>query len=277
MEFSKYEAAGNDFIVVNAIEKEDGVERSTAVAMCDRRRGVGADGLIQLLPSEVADVGMRIINADGSDAEMCGNGIRALHLFALDQRIASGHTLDVETAAGVRRVEMLEATEGTNLFTVRMGGPVMKRGDIPMSGNPAEEAIGVLLPLDDVRSVRVTCLSMGNPHCVIFVDDPREVDVEEIGPIVENHEVFPGRTNVEFASMRDGQTILARVWERGVGETPACGTGACACLVAARLNGIAGERARVVLPGGELTVEWADNDVHLTGEARRVFSGRWQG
>lgn len=271
MRFFKYEATGNDFIMIDAWSRgaESDPDPGTVRRMCDRHRGVGADGVITLSPSGVADVRMRIINADGTDAEMCGNGVRALFLFALDLGVATGDRLTVETPAGIRSVARSRGRDG-DAFTVGMGRPSWLRKEIPMKGEG--DAIGVRLDLDG-GTVRATCVSMGNPHCVVFVDDVDSYTVEESGRALERHPSFPERTNVEFVQVAGGGRVKARVWERGVGETMACGTGSCAILVAANLNGLAGRAATVVLPGGELFVEWREEEVLLTGPARRVFDG----
>jgi diaminopimelate epimerase len=225
-----------------------------------------------MLPSEVADLRMRITNADGTEAEMCGNGVRALFLFALDRGALSGDSMVVQTPAGPRPA----LSAGPGKVTVGMGSPSCRRGDIPVEGPREEEAIDIEVPLDD-GPLLATCVSMGNPHCVVFVEDVDRFPVESTGPAIENHQMFPDRTNVEFVQVLGGDTLTVRVWERGVGETMACGTGACACVVAASLKGLTGRRASVSLPGGLLEVDWGASQVMLTGPARHVYDGKTVG
>ncbi len=270
MEFSKYEATANDFIMLDRTSGGPVPPADVVRALCDRHTGVGADGVILMLPSKSADLAMRIFNADGSEAQMCGNGARALFRFALDRGAASGESLLLETAAGLKTVTVAGGARGRGLFTVEMGAPSWMREDIPVSGTG--DAVGIALEFPD-RSFTATCVSMGNPHCVLFVDDVDAYPVREVGPLVENHEMFPERTNVEFVQVVDPVRLRARVWERGVGETMACGTGACASVVAASLNELTGKKVSVSLPGGDLGVEWNESGVLLTGPARRVFEG----
>jgi len=272
MEFSKYEATGNDFILVDGLSTEPELSGAAIRELCDRRRGVGADGVILMLPSRVSDLRMRIFNADGSEAEMCGNGIRALSLFAIDRGILEGPQIIVETAAGEKTVKLSGVRDDGTVFTVDMGKPSLLRGEIPMGGPPDTEPIGIDLPIDG-GALKATCVSMGNPHCVIFVENVGDCPVADIGSRVENHVLFPERTNVELVEVSNKERLMARVWERGVGETLACGTGACASLVAAKLNGMCGDRADVVLPGGSLEVMWDQGPVFLSGPARHVYDG----
>jgi diaminopimelate epimerase len=273
MEFSKYEATANDFIMLDRMSEGPRATAEDAVRLCERRTGIGADGIIELLPSAACDLRMRILNADGSEAEMCGNGLRALHLFALDQGVLDKDEVSVETLAGPRAVKRIAGPQGSQAFTVNMGKPETLRSKIPVTGPGNESAVGVEIPLSG-GAVTATCVSMGNPHCVIFVDDIDECLVESIGPRIETHEMFPERTNVEFVHVASGGVLEARVWERGVGETMACGTGACAALVAASLNGLCSKRASVVMPGGRLELDWTEDGVLMTGPARHVFDGK---
>jgi diaminopimelate epimerase len=278
MEFSKYEATGNDFIMVDGLSSRPPELSPEEIGrLCDRHTGVGADGVIFLLPSETADARMRIFNVDGSEAEMCGNGLRALALFMEERGLIEGPAkegaLSVETAAGARQVTGAGAGKAGRLFTVDMGTPAYTRASVPMSGPPDEAAIGVTVHIDESLDMVATCVSMGNPHCVFFIDDIYDFPVETVGPAVEANELFPSKTNVEFVRVVDASRLAARVWERGVGETMACGTGACAAAVAARLNGLAGDLVTVWLAGGELEVKW-DGNLLMTGPARRVFDGR---
>jgi diaminopimelate epimerase len=272
MEFAKYEATGNDFIMIDGLADQGQLPPDLIRIMCDRRKGIGADGIIVMAKSTTSDLRMRVYNADGSEAEMCGNGIRALFLFAMDRGVMSGRKIKVETGAGERLIEFADNCGDEKVFTVDMGRPAYRYADIPMKGLPEAEAIGVKIPLDG-RSLEATCVSIGNPHCVVFVDDAASYPVAELGPLVETHPLFPQRTNVEFVEARDRERLVVRIWERGVGETLACGTGACASLVASKLNGKCGERATVMVPGGTLEVRWGQGSVFLTGPARHVYDG----
>jgi len=274
MDFSKYEATANDFIMLDRMSGGPETGAAESVRLCDRRTGIGADGVIEVFPSQACDIRMRITNADGSEAEMCGNGVRALFLFALDRGITGADEITVETLAGRKAARKAGSARGLSLFSVDMGAPGYKRGDIPMAGEPGEEAVGVEVELEGGPVVKATCVSMGNPHCVVFVDDVSGCAVESLGARLETHPLFPARTNVEFVKVTADDALEVRVWERGVGETMACGTGACAALVAANLNGFTGKRASVSLPGGRLEVEWSESGVVLTGPARRVFDGK---
>ena len=269
MEFFKYEASANDFIILDGrFAPPPRVEWIRAA--CERHTGVGADGVIVLLPSKECDLAMRIFNPDGSEAEMCGNGIRALALFAADIGITDSDEISVETMAGTRSVVRVGAGSPA-MFRVCMGLPLYRRKDIPMKGPAEEEAIDVALHLGPEK-VRATCVSMGNPHCVVM-EWPEGSRFEALGSEIERLPVFPERTNVEFVEIMNPGSIKVRVWERGAGETMACGTGACAALVASSLQGLTRKTATVSLPGGDLLVEWLDDGVYLTGPARKVFQG----
>ncbi len=257
---------GNDFIVIDARRKQIANPGQLAKRLCRRHFSIGADGLILIKPSKRADYRMRIFNPDGSEAEMCGNGIRCFAKYLYDRKITKKHLIEVETKAGVVKPEI-----SGNRIRVDMGMPLLTRSDIPMLGK-SESAINETLTLKDSKA-RITAVSMGNPHAVIFVNDLNTYPVEKIGPEVENHPIFPNRTNVEFVEVINKGKLKVRVWERGVGETLACGTGACASLVAAVLNHRTEKRAEVHLAGGMLTVEWSNNNIFLTGPAEEVFNG----
>lgn len=262
LRFTKMHGLGNDFVVIEDLRAEVDLEPEAAAWLCDRNFGVGADGVILVRPAtgRDADLSWVLYNADGSLPESCGNGIRCLARFVSDHGLlpAERETLTVETLGGPRRVRIVRGPGGGfAAATVDMGEPVL--------GDPLES---------DVGPVRVTCLSMGNPHAVVFVDDVDVAPVHEVGPLVETDPAFPGRTNVEFAQVLSTDRIRLRVWERGVGETLACGTGACATLVAAALAGRTGREATIDLPGGELVVRWDDDGrVLMTGPAATVFEG----
>ncbi|MBQ7704980.1 MAG: diaminopimelate epimerase [Selenomonadaceae bacterium] len=262
--FEKWQGCGNDFVIINSIHTEKIDDAEKIIKMCDRHFGIGADGVIYVLPSEVADVRMRIFNADGSEAEMCGNGIRCFTKFLLG---TSSGSLNVETGAGILTVQL-----ENNLVTVDMGEPILTAEKIPVIFDK-EKVIGEPLKVDG-ETFKITCVSMGNPHCVIFVDDLSKINLEKIGPKFENNKIFPRRTNTEFVEVLSRTELKMRVWERGSGITLACGTGTCATVVAANLNGLTEKSAVVHLDGGDLKIEWgADNRVYMTGAAEKVFDG----
>lgn len=267
LKFTKMHGAGNDFIILDARRKRIANPGQLAKRLCERHFSIGADGLILIRPSKKADYRMRIFNPDGSEAEMCGNGIRCFAKYLHDRKITKKHLLTVETGAGIIKPEIFQSQ-----VKVDMGEPQLARPHIPMLGN-SEPAINEPLALKD-RNVRITAVSMGNPHAVIFVKDLRTYPIEKVGKGVEHHPAFPNRTNVEFVEVLNNRELKVRVWERGVGETLACGTGACASLVASVLNGETEKKAKVRLPGGTLTVEWSeDNSIFMMGPAEEVFDG----
>jgi diaminopimelate epimerase len=272
----KYHGTGNDFVLLEDLPDEHPLSTRLVAALCDRHLGVGADGVIRVThadPSTGASFFMDYWNADGSVAEMCGNGIRCLGRFVVERGHTSAVELDVETRAGLKHLS-LDARDGVvRGVKVGMGEARLARRDIPMTGGDPNEPFATE-PFD-VGGVtfKATAVSMGNPHLVLFVEeDPARVDVRRIGPAVETDARFPSGTNVEFVAV-DGDGLRVRVWERGVGETMACGTGACASLVAANEAGLVGTGAPVRFPGGELVVDRTDGGVFLTGPAERVFEG----
>jgi diaminopimelate epimerase len=277
VQFTKMQGAGNDYIYIDCFAEP--IPKDPAVlsrAISDRHFGVGADGLILICPSEKADCRMWMFNADGSEGEMCGNGIRCVGKYVHDKGIAAKRTLTVETGRGVLTLEL--EVEGGEARRVRvdMGEPILQADRIPttLSGDPVVEA-----PLEvGGRTLRVTCVSMGNPHCITFVDEVSDDWVLGLGPQVERHPAFPRKVNAEFARVNAPDDVTLRVWERGSGETLACGTGASATCVAGVLTGRTGRRITAHLPGGDLLLEWseADNHVYMTGPAVEVFSGEWE-
>ena len=272
LRFAKLHGTANDFIYVDAREELPGDPTVLARRLCDRHRGIGADGLILLVDSAAADCGMQIYNADGSRAEMCGNGIRGFAKFVHDRGLVRANPLRVETDAGVKMVRA-ELTGGrVARVTVDMGRPVWAGRQIPVDADG--EVIDRPLEIGG-HSHRVTCLSMGNPHCVVFVADLDGLDLPTIGPHFEHHPFFPRRVNTEFVRVDGPDRVAMRVWERGAGETMACGTGACAAAVAAARTGRTDRSVTVALPGGEVTVDWRPDDhVRMTGDAVEVFEGR---
>jgi len=275
MRFAKYHGTGNDFVMLEDLEDRLRLDQGTIAGLCDRRRGVGADGLIRIAPAPDADFFMDFYNAEGEPAEMCGNGIRCLAKYVYDRGLTSETELDVLTRAGVKHL-VLDAQGGAvRTVTVDMGPPAFERKAIPMVGEPTDTFIGRQLEVDG-RTFTATALSMGNPHVVLFLDPSEDLagfPVAALGPKIEVRQEFPNRANVEFIKPADGR-ISMRVWERGVGETMACGTGACASLVASVLAGLAPRKAEIEFPGGLLAVEWREDDhLFLTGPAVSVFDG----
>lgn len=276
MQFTKMHGIGNDFVMLDCIHNALPEDRLPDISrkLCDRRFGIGADGIILVLPSKVADLRMRMFNPDGSEAEMCGNGIRCFARYAFDRKLVDDTAMKVETAAGVKALKLLTRGGRVEAVRVDMGQPRLRRGEIPMRGDDAEQVVAEALKVDG-RKFEVTAVSMGNPHAVIFVDHLDSAMVERFGPQIEQHRAFPQRTNVHFVKACSTSEIVVRTWERGAGITLACGTGACATVVAGALNGRTGKRVNVHLPGGDLLVEWTgDNRVMMTGPAEEVFEGQ---
>jgi len=273
MKFEKMHGLGNDFILVDGFKEKLPVDlHNIATALCDRHFGIGADGLMVVLPSEKADIRMRIINSDGSEAEMCGNGIRCFAKFVHDAGYVHTDEFSVETMAGIMTPRLVRDKAIITGVRVDMGEPALERSAVPMLG-PAGQAVNEPLEAGDTLFY-VTALLMGVPHCVIFVDDVSKVELEKYGPLLEKHPLFPRKTNVHFLEVINDSEIKMRVWERGAGITLACGTGACASLVAAVLNKKTGRKAKIHLPGGMLEIEWAvNNHVYMTGPAEKVFCG----
>lgn len=282
MKFTKMHGIGNDFVMIDCLR--DPLPEETLPGLSrklnDRRFGIGGDGIILVLPSRVADLRMRMFNPDGSEAEMCGNGIRCFAKYAYDRKLVDETQLKVETAAGVKTLKLL--TRGGKVESVRvdMGQPRLRRSEIPMKGDEADKVVAEPLKVDG-RKFDITAVSMGNPHVVIFDENVKGFDLERYGPLIETHRAFPQRTNVHFVQVCGTSEIVARTWERGAGITLACGTGACATVVAAALNNKTGRNVRVHLPGGDLQIEWTgDNRVLMTGPTEEVFEGEidvWDG
>ena len=275
MKFTKMHGLGNDYIYVNGFQEQIGNPAEVARVVSDRHFGIGSDGLILILPSTRADFRMRMFNADGSEAQMCGNGIRCLAKYVYDHGMTQHTTIQVETLAGVLELQLFPSGGVVEKVCVQMGEPRLERAQIPMQG-PAGRVLQEPLVVGDTTFV-VTAVSMGNPHCVVFVDDPQTFDVTSWGPRFEHHPAFPEGVNTEFVCVLDSQTFAMRVWERGSGETLACGTGASAVAVACHLTGRTGRRVTGHLLGGSLELEWseADNQVYMTGPAVEVFHGEW--
>ena len=276
MDFVKMHGLGNDFVFIEDKTGQDKDYTVLARAMCNRHTGIGADGLIVIVDSRVADVRMRIINSDGSEAEMCGNGIRCFAKYVYDSGIIEKKQFTVETPAGIMEPEItVGADNKAELITINMGRPSFNRSEIPMEGTN-----GRVLNEDlcvDGENWKVTSLLMGVPHTVTYVDDVDTVDIEKIGPLFEKHEAFPKHTNINFAQQMDDRTVKVRTWERGAGATLACGTGSCSVAVASFLNGRTGREVDIQLPLGTLHIEYREEDgnVYMTGPAAVSFTGTW--
>ena len=276
MHFTKMHGAGNDYVYVDCFAADPPRDPSAlAQRIADRRFGVGGDGLILIRPSEVADARMQMFNADGSEAEMCGNGIRCVAKYVYDHGICRKPTLRIETGAGVLSLDVKVAGGRVERVRVDMGPPILEAARIPtrLSGDPVkDQPLGI-----DGRMFEATCVSMGNPHCVLFVPEATDELVLGYGPKIERDARFPARVNVEFVEVISPRELRQRTWERGSGETWACGTGASAVCVAGVLTGRTERQVRINLLGGELDLHWSadDNHVYMTGPAVEVFSGEW--
>jgi diaminopimelate epimerase len=273
IEFWKMHGLGNDYIVIDNRNQKIKDKKLTVLAkkLCERRLGIGADGLLLVYNSENANVKMRIFNADGTEAEMCGNGIRCLAKFCLENKIVNKNFVTVETLAGIKEVQLYIKNGVVRSARVNMGVPQFEREKIPMVG----KGTFINQPLNvNEEKFLATALSMGNPHCIIFVDEVGNYPVEAVGPKIEKHRLFPKKTNVEFVQILSKDELRVRTWERGVGETLACGTGACASVVAANILGKIGNKATVHLLGGDLKVEYINNIVFMKGPVEKVFEGQ---
>lgn len=276
MQFTKMHGIGNDFVVVDAMREAWPEDRLPDLArqICDRHFGIGADGWILVMPSRIAEFRMRIFNPDGSEAEMCGNGIRCFAKYVFEHNLTPQKEIQVETLAGIVQPKLILQRGHVEKVRVDMGEPRLRRCDIPMRGGPTQSpAIREKLRLDREK-YEFTAVSMGNPHCVLFFNNIEQIDVSNLGPKIEHHHLFPARTNVEFVQVLNHGELRMRVWERGAGQTIACGTGACAAAVAAVLNELTNRRVTVHLDGGSLEIEWqGNNHVFMTGPAEEVFVG----
>ncbi|MDD5107866.1 MAG: diaminopimelate epimerase [Desulfuromonadaceae bacterium] len=274
MKFAKMHGAGNDYVYVNCFEEtvENPVE--VAIKVSNRNFGIGSDGLILIMPTDKADVRMRMFNSDGSESEMCGNGIRCVAKYAYDHGIVDKTEITAETGAGILTLQLFPNDKNkVDRVRVNMGPPRLSREEIPMDGIPAVQVVAEELTVLD-KTFKITCVSMGNPHCIIYVDDVDTFPVATYGPLIENNQLFPRRTNVEFIQVISRTEVKQRTWERGAGETLACGTGASAVCVAGVLNDVTDRKILNHLAGGDLEQEWVDNGpVFMTGPATEVFTG----
>ena len=275
MHFTKMQGIGNDYVYVNCFEETVRDPEALAVRISRPHFGVGSDGLVLIEPSDVADFGMRIFNSDGSESEMCGNATRCIGKYVYERGLTDKTELTLMTRAGLKQLQLRARGGKVHSVRVDMGSPELDPRLVPVD-LPGEIVLGHRLDVGGMLYA-IHCVSMGNPHCVVFVRDPDDVDLSTVGPLIENHRIFPNRTNVEFVTVRDRQHLRMRVWERGAGETLACGTGACAALVASVLTGKADREAEVRLNGGVLQIAWSpeDNHVYKEGPAEFVFDGEW--
>ena len=289
MRFTKMHGLGNDYVYIDCFKEHVAAPAELAIAVSDRHFGIGSDGLILICPSKVADVRMRMFNADGSESQMCGNGIRCVAKYSYDHQLARSAgqfslpgqatyaaSLNIETGNGILTVGLeVNSQDKVEQVCVNMGQPILEPARIPV-GLAGESAINVPVEFDGI-SLEMTCVSMGNPHAVFFVEDLDGVDLAKIGPVIENHKLFPQRINAHFVKIDSPREFTMRTWERGSGITLACGTGSCACLVAAVLTGNCQRKVLAHLPGGDLELSWSevDNCVYMTGPATEVFSGDW--
>ena len=277
MKFTKMQGIGNDYVYLNCLQETIENPSELAKKISDRHYGVGLDGLIMINPSDKADFEMEMYNADGSRGEMCGNGIRCVAKYVYDYGLTDKTSISVETLAGIKYLDMTVEDGKVVLVKVDMGKPMLRPEEVPVVSEK-EEVIDEPITVDG-QEYRMTCVSMGNPHAVVFIDqDVKEFPLETVGVKFENHERFPKRVNTEFVNVLDRHTAQMRVWERGSGETLACGTGACAVAVACALNGLTEDEVTVKLLGGDLQIKWdrEKNTVYMTGPAEVVFDGEWK-
>ena len=277
MKFTKMHGCGNDYIYVDGAKEIIPQDKKPDVVkkLSDRHFGIGGDGVIFINPSTEADFEMEMYNMDGSRAEMCGNGIRCVAKFVYDKGLTDQTHISIVSAGKVKYLDLTTENGKVSTVKVNMGAPILKAADIPVIADREEEpVIGGNIEIDG-KNYKMTCVSMGNPHAVVFMDDVAGLSIEKIGPLFENHERFPKRTNTEFVKVIDREHVEMRVWERGTGETLACGTGACATVVACILNGLTNDTVTVKLLGGSLRIQWdrQENLVYMTGPASTVFEG----
>lgn len=275
MKFTKMQGLGNDYVYVNCVEKRLEQASEIAVKVSDRHYGIGSDGLILINSSEVADFEMEMYNADGSRGEMCGNGIRCVGKYVYDYGLTDKTHISIETLAGIKYLDLLVEDGKVQQVRVNMGSPLLKPEEIPVALG-GEDVIDRPILVNETE-YHMTGVGMGNPHTVVFMDDIEHLEIEKVGPLFEHHEYFPNRVNTEFVKIIDRKHVQMRVWERGSGETLACGTGACAVAVACILNGLTEEDVTVTLLGGDLQIQWdrKENIVYMTGPAEVVFDGEW--
>lgn len=274
MEFTKMQGCGNDYVYVNGFENKIDNPNKLSEIVSDRHFGIGSDGLIVINPSEKADFKMSMYNADGSEGKMCGNGIRCVAKYVYDNKMTDKTTITVETLSGIKTLELNVKNDKVETVKVNMGTPILLPKDVPVVSDK-DKVVDEPIVIDD-KEYRITCVSMGNPHAITFIENTDDLEIETIGPKFENNPIFPDRVNTEFIQVLDRNTVKMRVWERGSGETFACGTGACATVVACVLNGLTDDKVTVKLLGGDLFVEYnrEENTVYMTGPAKVSFTGK---
>jgi diaminopimelate epimerase len=273
LEFTKMQGCGNDYIYIDCFEREINCPESLSVVLSDRHYGIGGDGIVLICRSDICDARMRMFNLDGSEGKMCGNAIRCVAKYLYDSGIVRKDTIAIETLSGIKTIQVNTQNGLVCSAKVDMGRAELDPAKIPVL-LPGDRIVNAPVEIGG-KSCHITCVSMGNPHAVVFCEEVDNLNIAETGPLFENNELFPDRVNTEFVKLIDGNTIKMRVWERGSGETLACGTGACAAAVAAVLNGYCqkGRDIRVLLPGGELTVNYTDEAVYMTGDCSKVYEG----
>lgn len=274
MEFTKMQGCGNDYVYVNGFENKIDNPNKLSEIVSDRHFGIGSDGLIVINPSEKADFKMSMYNADGSEGKMCGNGIRCVAKYVYDNKMTDKTTITVETLSGIKTLELNVKNDKVETVKVNMGTPILLPKDVPVVSDK-DKVVDEPIVIDD-KEYRITCVSMGNPHAITFIENTDDLEIETIGPKFENNPIFPDRVNTEFIQVLDRNTVKMRVWERGSGETFACGTGACATVVACVLNGLTDDKVKVKLLGGDLFIEYnrEENTVYMTGPAKVSFTGK---
>ena len=275
MKFTKMHGIGNDYIYVNGFEERIDNPTEFAIRYSDRHKGIGSDGLVLILPSTYCDFRMQMLNADGSEAEMCGNAARCIGKYVYDKGLTDKTSLSLETLSGIKKLKLFLGEDSmVESVTVDMGEPILESSQIPVTFDKPNVR-NEMVYFNSTVQYRITCVSMGNPHAVIFTKNIEKLNLPKVGSIIENAPIFPKKTNVEFVEILSSDHLKMRVWERGSGETLACGTGACAIVVAGALNGFCDRKTTVRLLGGELLIEWNafDNHVYLTGSATTVFEG----
>lgn len=274
MEFTKMQGCGNDYVYVNGFENKIDNPNKLSEIVSDRHFGIGSDGLIVINPSEKADFKMSMYNADGSEGKMCGNGIRCVAKYVYDNKMTDKTTITVETLSGIKTLELNVKNDKVETVKVNMGTPILLPKDVTVVSDK-DKVVDEPIVIDD-KEYRITCVSMGNPHAITFIENTDDLEIETIGPKFENNPIFPDRVNTEFIQVLDRNTVKMRVWERGSGETFACGTGACATVVACVLNGLTDDKVTVKLLGGDLFIEYnrEENTVYMTGPAKVSFTGK---
>lgn len=278
MRFTKMQGCGNDYVYVDGAKEIIPLEDKPQVVrrLSDRHFGIGGDGVIFINPAEEADFEMEMYNADGTRSEMCGNGIRCVAKFVYDKGLTDKTSLSIVSCGKIKYIDLTVEEGKVSLVKVNMGAPILRATEVPVISQN-EQVIDEVIVVEG-KEYKMTCVSMGNPHAIVFMDNVADLEIEKIGPYFENHERFPNRTNTEFIRIIDEHTVEMRVWERGTGETLACGTGACATVVACVLNGLTKEEVTVKLLGGDLQIKWdrEENLVYMTGPAEIVFEGEVQ-